>query len=111
METTVTEIGEQVLAALAAAGYAESTMREYREWIKRFEQLSRKQDGLYTVELGAVFASMTTSPRTGRFSNKRRKACGRLVRVLDSYVLTGLVDLSIMRTGGGKATPGPLPMS
>ncbi|GAA5225908.1 site-specific integrase [Paeniglutamicibacter antarcticus] len=106
MEATVTEVGEQVLTALAAAGYAETTIREYREWIQRLVLLARKQDGQYTVELGAEFASMTTSPRTGRFSNQRRKAYGRLVRVLDSYVLTGSVDLSIMRTGGGKATPG-----
>ncbi|WP_286166954.1 tyrosine-type recombinase/integrase [Arthrobacter sp. AQ5-05] len=79
-------------------------MREYRYWIKRLEKLARNQDGHYSVELGAEFASMTTSPRTGRFSNQRRKSYGRLVRLLDSCVLTGSVDLSMMRRGG-KSTP------
>ena len=67
MEATVMEVGGRVLAALATAGYAEATIREYREWINRLVLLARKQDGLYTVELGAEFAAMTTSPRTGRF--------------------------------------------
>ncbi|WP_207345856.1 site-specific integrase [Arthrobacter sp. E3] len=48
---------------------------------------------------------MTTSPRTGRFSDQRRKSYGRLVRLLDSYVLTGSVDLSMVPRGGGKAAP------
>ena len=105
MEATVMEVGGRVLAALATAGYAEATIREYREWINRLVLLARKQDGLYTVELGAEFASMTTSPRTGRFSAQRRKSYGRLVRVLDSCFLTGSVDLSRMRQNGGIAAP------
>lgn len=105
METTVIGIGELVVAALEAAGYKQSTMLEYRKWLRRLEWLARKQDGLYTVGLGAKFASMTTSPRTGRFSDQRRKAYGRLVRLLDSYSLTGSVDLSTMRRDGGGAGP------
>ena len=105
MEATVMEVGERVLAALAAAGYAEGTIREYRDWIKRLELLALKQDGLYTAELGAEFASMTTSPRTGAFSNQRRKSYGRLVRLLDSWVSAGSVDLSRMRPDGGKLAP------
>jgi integrase len=101
METTVSGIGGLVVAALAAAGYEQSTMLEYRKRLRRLEVLARKQDGLYTVELGAEFASLTTSPRTGRFSPQRLKAYGRLVRVLDSYVLTGAVDLCMMRREGG----------
>lgn len=105
METTVIGIGELVVAALEAAGYKQSTMLEYRKWLHRLELLAREQDGLYTVELGAEFASMTTSPRTGRFSHQRRASYGRLVRMLDSYVLTGSVDLSIMTRNGGKDAP------
>jgi integrase len=105
METTVSGIGELVVAALEAAGYKQSTILEYRKWLRRLELLARKQDGLYTMGLGAEFASMTTSPRTGRFSDQRRKSYGRLVRLLDSYVLTGSVDLSTMRRDGGEPAP------
>ncbi|MGP5073498.1 hypothetical protein ACTXI0_13955 [Arthrobacter rhombi] len=86
METTVSGIGELLMAALKSAGYKPSTMLEYRKWLRRLELLARKQDGKYTEELGAEFASMTMSPRTGQFSDQRRKSYGRLVRVLDSYI-------------------------
>ncbi|MCA1696455.1 MAG: integrase, partial [Actinobacteria bacterium] len=52
-----------------------------------------------------AFASMTASPRTGRFSAQRRFDYGRLVRVFDSYVRTGRVDLSCRKRGGGGACP------
>jgi integrase len=105
METTVGGIGELVVAAMEAAGYEHSTMFEYRKWLRRLDLLARKQDGLYSLELGAEFASMTTSPRTGMFSAQRRSAYGRLVRVLDSNVLTGSVDLSMKLRDGGKEVP------
>src|SRR5699024_5780561 len=87
------------------AGYEQSTVFEYRKWLRRLEVFARKQDGRYTVELGAEFASLTTSPRTGKFSDQRRKSFGRLVRLLDSYSLTGSVDLSTMRRDGGEPAP------
>jgi hypothetical protein len=58
-----------------------------------------------TVGLGAEFASMTVSPRTGRFSAQRRFDYRRLVGVFDSYVLTGRVDLSVRGRGGGGPQP------
>ncbi len=48
---------------------------------------------------------MTVSPRTGRFSAQRRFGYGRLVRVFDSYVATGRVDLAARKRGGGGAHP------
>jgi hypothetical protein len=55
--------------------------------------------------LGAEFASMTTSVRTGRFSAQRRFDYRRLVTVFDSYVQTGGVDLSVRGRGGGGPRP------
>lgn len=101
MDTMVSEIGERVVAALEAAGYAESTIGQYRKSLRWLGMLARKQGGVYTLALGAEFASMTTSPRTGKFSAQRRFDCGRLVGVFDSYVFTGRVDLSVKRRGGG----------
>ena len=60
---------------------------------------------VYTPALGAGFASLTTSPRTGRFSAQRRFDYRRLVAVFDSYVTTGRVDLSVRRRGGGGPKP------
>jgi len=45
---------------------------------------AQKQGGLNTAGLGAEFAAMTTSRRTGRFSVQRRFDYGRLAMVFDA---------------------------
>jgi hypothetical protein len=104
MDMTVTQIGAVVVAELRAAGYMESTIGQYAKTIKALSEFASER--AYSVELGAEFASMTTSVRTGRFSPQRRFDYRRLVDVFDSYVRTGQVDLSVRGRGGG----GPQPM-
>ena len=68
--------------------------------------LARKDGGVCTPALGAAFASMTTSPRTGRFRVQRGFDYGRLVTVFDVCVLTGRVSLMMSGGGaGGMAVP------
>lgn len=105
METTVEQIGAAVVAELRAAGYMESTIEQYEKTIRALAAFIDARGGVYTPSLGVVFASMTTSPRTGRFSVQRRFGYGRLVRVFDSYVKAGRVELAIRRRGGGGAWP------
>jgi integrase len=107
MDATVTRIGEVVVAELRAAGYMESTIGQYAKTIRALAVYAAERGGVYSPELGAEFASMTVSPRTGRFSAQRRLAYGRLVGVFDSYVRTGRVDLSVRGRGGGGPRPGP----
>ena len=87
MDMTVTQIGAVVVAELHAAGYMESTIGQYAKTIKALSEFASGR--AYSVELGAEFASMTTSVRTGRFSAQRRFDYRRLVGVFDSYVCTG----------------------
>lgn len=105
MDTTVTRIGAVVVAELRSAGYMNSTIRNYQKTIKVLTEFVEKRGGVYTPSLGAEFASMTTSPRTGRFSPVRRFDYGRLVAVFDSYVHSGQVDLSVRKRGGGGRQP------
>ncbi len=105
MDTTVTGIGQVVVAELRTAGYMESTIGRYEKTIKALAGFVEDRGGVYTPSLGAVFASMTVSPRTGRFSVQRRFDYGRLVRVFDTYVGTGRVELSACKRGGGGAQP------
>jgi integrase len=105
MDTMVSNIGERVVVALEAAGYAESMMGQYRKSLRYLALLAQKQAGVYSPGLGAEFASMTTSPRTGMFSAQRRSDYGRLVRLFDGYLLTGRVDLSTKKRGGGGDGP------
>lgn len=97
MDTSVQEIGTAVVAALRAAGYMESTIGQYQKSIKQLDMLAAHHDGVYTCELGAQFASMTTSPRTGKFSQQRSTDYQRLIHLCDSYALTGCVDLAVRR--------------
>jgi integrase len=106
MDATVTLIGEVVVAELRAAGYMESTIGQYAKTIRALARYAEERGGVYSPGLGAEFASMTGSPRTGRFSAQRRLAYGRLVGVFDSYVRTGRVDLSVRGRDGGGPRPG-----
>ena len=105
MDTTVTGIGSVVVAELRAAGYMESTIGQYKKTIKALTCFAEERGGTYTPSLGRAFASMTVSPRTGRFSAQRSFDYGRLVSVFDAYVRTGRVDLSCRKRGGGGARP------
>jgi integrase len=106
MDVTVTQLGEVVIAGLRAAGYRESTIGQYAKTIRALARYAAERGGVYSPGLGAEFASMTISPRTGRFSAQRRLDYGRLTAVLDSYVRTGRVDLSARGRGGGGPRPG-----
>lgn len=103
MDTTVSGIGAVVVAELRAAGYMESTVGQYAKTIKALTEFASGR--AYSAELGAEFASMTTSVRTGRFSAQRRFDYRRLVTVFDSYVQTGRVDLAVRGRGGGGPRP------
>jgi integrase len=105
MDMTVTQIGAVVVRELRAAGYAESTIGQYHKTIKALATFVAERGGVYTPALGGEFASMTTSPRTGRFSAQRRFDYRRLVSVFDSYVRTGRVDLAVRKRGGGGPRP------
>src|SRR6266540_2117100 len=110
MDMTVTEIGAVVVAELRAAGYLESTIGQYAKTIRALVRHAAERGGVYSPALGAEFASMTVSPRTGRFSAQRRLDYGRLTGVFDSYVRTGRVDLSVRGRGGGGPKPGKASM-
>src|SRR6202171_2694396 len=99
MDMTVAGIGAVVVAGVRGAGYMESTVGQYTRTIKALTEFVSGRE--YSAELGARFASMTTSVRTGRFSPQRRFDYRRLVAVFDSYVQTGRLDLSVRGRGGG----------
>jgi integrase len=105
MDTTVTRIAAVVVAELREAGYMESTIGRYEKTIKALKRFVEDRGGSYTRSLGAEFASMTASPRTGRFSAQRKFDFGRLVSVFDTYVDTGRVELAPGKRGGGGPQP------
>ncbi len=107
MDATVNQLGEVVIDALRSAGYLESTIGQYEKTIRYLKGFAADRgEVVYAPWLGAEFAAMTTSPRTGRFSAQRRFDYGRLVTLFDGLCETGVVDLSIRGRGGGGPRPG-----
>ena len=106
MDLTVAGIGSAVVRELRCAGYMESTVGQYEKSIRALARFAGECGEVdYTLALGARFASMTVSPRTGQFSAQRRFDYGRLVGVFDTYVSTGRVDLCCRKRGGGGPRP------
>lgn len=97
METSVNDIGVAVITALRSAGPMESTIGQYQKSIKWLDALATENCGIYSCDLGAHFALLTTSPRAGKFSQQRCTDYQRLIHLYDSYVLTGCVDLSVRK--------------
>ncbi|WP_137123572.1 tyrosine-type recombinase/integrase [Segeticoccus rhizosphaerae] len=107
MDATVEQLGVVVIDALRAADYMESTIGQYEKTVRYLREFAADcGEVVYTPALGARFAAMTTSPRTGRFSVQRRFSYGRLVSLFDGYLDTGVVDLSVRGRGGGGPQPG-----
>ncbi|TLP92355.1 integrase [Nesterenkonia salmonea] len=105
MDTTVTHLDAVVVAALRAANYMESTIGNYQKTIRLLDDYVAPRGGEYTSALGAEFAALTISPRTGRFSAVRRFNYTRLVALFDSYLRSGEVVLTTGKRGGGGRQP------
>lgn len=105
MDTTVTHLGAVVVATLRAANYMESTIGNYQKTIRLLDAYVAARGGEYTRALGAEFAALTASPRTGRFSAVRRFNYTRLVALFDSYLRSGEVVLTARKRGGGGRQP------
>ena len=105
MDTTVTHLGAVVVAALRAANYMESTIGNYQKTIRLLDDYVAVRGGEYTSALGAEFAALTTSPRTGRFSAVRRFNYTRLVALFDPYLHSSEVVLAARERSGGGPRP------
>lgn len=105
MDTTVKHLGAVVVATLRGAGYMESTVSNYQKTIRALDAYVAARGGYYTPGLGAEFAGLTTSPRTGKFSAVRRFDYTRLVALFDSYLHSGQVSLAVRKRGGGGRGP------
>lgn len=88
----------KVIEAQRDAGYMESTIGQTMVAVRAISALAAERgQTVYTKELGATFAAMTTSPKTGAFSMRRKRLYGRLARLCDSYADTGTVNLGTMK--------------
>lgn len=101
MDMTIKQLAAVVVAALREADYMESTISQYQKTIKALAAHAGGEDQAYNRQLGAEFAAMTTSPRTGKFSAVRRFDYTRLINLCDSYLTTGAVVLAAAKRGGG----------
>lgn len=93
-------ICELLMEALNEAGFNESTLFNYRGVIRRFKAFCKEKGfSEYSIEVGQSYADDVISKKTGKFSKQRYFSQGRFTRLLNSYFLTGVFDLSVMKRG------------
>jgi integrase len=104
---SVDEVVGAILAAMRRETYAELSVALAGRCLARLAESCGGTGGQYTPGIGALFAGDLVAARTGRVSEQRRRLRGRLVRLADSYVATGRVDLSVAsRRGPMPCSPG-----
>ncbi len=98
MDMQLDSVLDAVVDAERGAHYMESTIGQTKIAIRAMKSFAAERgQSEYTKEFGAEFASLTTSPKTGKFSLRRKRLFGRLSRLCDSYIETGTVDLSVAK--------------
>lgn len=103
MRVTIARLSEMLGEALRSAGYMESTIAVYADYLRLIAKDS--QDGCYSKAVGEAFLSHGTSRLGGSFSPKTVVFRERIVRILDSWMETGSFDLSFGREKAGPPTP------
>jgi integrase len=93
-------VAEAIIDAMRSSGYADGTVYVTRLCLGHLREYCLDDGGRYSAQVGERFADVAVSPRTGRPSRALRKQRARLVRLVDSYVESGVVDLSVMRKPG-----------
>jgi hypothetical protein len=98
MRVSISTATEAVMEALVKAQYAPGTLLEYEKAFRRLAVFGEQEGSSeYTLELGTRFASDITGKRTGRECEYFRKKHGRCIRLIDSYISTGKVDLGMIK--------------
>ena len=103
MRVTIARLSEMLGEALMSAGYMESTIAVYADYLRLIAKDS--QDGCYSKAVGEAFLSHGTSRLGGSFSPKTVIFRERIVRILDSWMETGSFDLSFGREKAGPPAP------
>ena len=102
MDTRIELIAEMAVEALRAAGYAESTVGQYR---KGFRYLSaHSADGLYGDEAREAFLS-ERKPDGAAFERNYQVFRERIVALCDDWVATGSFDLGVRSRRTAQPSP------
>lgn len=95
MDTTIGFISKSVVEAMSAANYMGSTISVYKKYFKYLGDTS--EDGLYTKEIGRVWASSKKKASKEPYCDNVRSFKRRIVRICDVFVDHGIIDLSCER--------------
>jgi integrase len=88
---------------MRTANYMESTIGMYKRYFKGINDLST--DGIYNVELGLAYASVEINQKGKPYSLGVKVFRKRVIRIFDTYLLTGVVDLALVRNSPAQPMP------
>ena len=90
------ELTDAILSQMDASGFMESTRGFYRTLFHRLCRMAKERgDKYYTVELGQAFISDQSHvipENTERYHRERTVAYKRCIKLIESYLATGVVD-------------------
>lgn len=101
----INTICNDLLDALAKAGYHEHTIYNYIGVVRRFKAFCEDKGSTeYTPDFGKTYADDVISSKTGKFSKNRYHSQGRFIRLLNSYYNAGTFDFAILKRGKREPT-------
>lgn len=101
-EVLVRDIAERAVEALEAAGYAESTLDQYRKYFSYLEEAS--PGGLWDPEAARSFAE-APRPDGKPYHRSYQTDRARVVALCEDWVLRGEFDLGVRRGAPEQPTP------
>ncbi|MBR3313895.1 MAG: tyrosine-type recombinase/integrase [Atopobiaceae bacterium] len=90
MGTSISSIAEHAFEALRAAGYMESTVRQYRKVFRCLEKMA--PDGMWTEDVGREFTSVT-KPDGTPFEHNYQLLREKVAYLCECFVFDGTFDL------------------
>jgi len=91
MRTNLEEVQKAVLGALMADGYSLGTVYQYEKHFDHLRAHCMKDGGEYSKERGAEYVQANEAAKSDKVVRQRLSSFGRFIRVVDSYVETGVV--------------------
>jgi len=104
MHTLIEDAVTAVIETMELRGYSRLTIKPVRRSLALLMEFCKEKGNGYTPALGADFAKLMSDNGSGKYHRRAWLQPDRCVRLINSYVLTGQVDLSRLKS----SAPPPL---
>jgi len=94
VKTLLEDAAAAVVEAMESRSYSNFAIKPVKRCLTLLMEFCAEEGGEYTPELGVKFVEVMSGERSGKYHRRAWLNPDRCVRLVDSYVLAGQVDLS-----------------